>query len=152
MKMSFLCMGLAIATAVIVVSAATTEQESRSADAEKLQSLLKERCDVWKEFVDLEIHAQAEGRATTEDVLLAMNSWRESQLDLVRDRSGRIAIFEEQLQVFKQVEQRTEAQVRSGRLQNRSHVAAKAARLTAEVRLLKEKMANGGDELPQGRK
>ncbi|MEN6497741.1 MAG: hypothetical protein ABFD16_25865 [Thermoguttaceae bacterium] len=114
--------------------------EATAPDAAKqLQSLLEERRDTLRKLLKHVESQHASGNATEVAVIRASNQLIEAELELVRTKPERIALFEKIVDNLRRAEQWTEARYEAGRCTWEDALAAKAARLQGEINLVRER-------------
>jgi hypothetical protein len=146
---TLLVLGLSLAVIASGWAAEENPTEAQAADppasqnnetSKQLESLLKERRDTLRRLVDIldAQHRQGFGGQEQEDVVLyASNELFDAELDLATTKTERIAIREKIVANLRQVEKR--AEMRVGVTTAKKSLEAKAARLKAEIQLLREK-------------
>lgn len=107
--------------------------------ATAIQRLLEERRDTLQQMVDSVKEQYRAGHAQMDAVLHASESLIEAELDLAKDQAERIALCERCVENVKELEAYTTTQFESGRLSHAETLAAKAARIKAEIELLRER-------------
>jgi cell division septation protein DedD len=122
-----------------VFSAPPPKDASGVAAAERIVALRKERRDLLSKALEEveELYKQSENMYL--DVAPVLMNWRDADLDLASNRAARIKVRERVLEESKKVEDLVRE--RAARSQGQAAidaVAAKAARLRAEIDLLQE--------------
>jgi hypothetical protein len=148
-KLFFLMLCL-IGTSIAVVSTtgADAPQPQQDDTSKQLESLLKERRDTLSKVVDL-LDARFRsgfGGIKEETVLPASNHVLDAELELAPTKAKRVAIREKVVANLRKVEKFNEMRRKGPSLAPPEDLLqAKAARLKAEIQLLREK---AGNELP----
>ena len=136
----------AIGVAAVITSAAPAAppRPEQHETSKQLESLLKERRDTLRELVDILDGRYRAGAVTEEAVLRASGQLLGAELDLASTKAERIAIREKLVANLRRIEKVTEDQAQVGSLALRPDdvLQAKAARLKAEIQLLREKASN----------
>jgi len=138
LKSSIILLALGLLVGSTVLSAPKDSNGDRTSIAQKLEALKKERRDVLvKALREVEeLYKQHENMYL--DVAPVLMNWRDAELDLTPDRAARIKLRERILEKYKKVEDMVgERAARSQQVQV-NVLEAKAARLQAEIDLLRE--------------
>ena len=107
--------------------------------AAAIESLLKQRRDILRQMVDMVEDACRQGRRQYADMVRASESLIEAELELTTDKAERIALRKRRLDGMKTLEEIARAQQQVGRAVHSELFAATAARLKAEIDLLRER-------------
>lgn len=110
----------------------------RGKDAEKLTALRKERREVLRQAVRQAEEMYRSGRLPYATIPRLTVNLLNAELDLAPDRDARIAIRERVVDQLKISEEMVNQNVKSGQAANTDLLEAKAARLQAEIDLLRE--------------
>jgi hypothetical protein len=131
-----------IGVAIVIASAIAADPPVPGQDeaSQQLEFLLKARRDTLRQIVNLlEAERRTGGRATEEPILRASNQLLDAELDLASTKAERIALREKVVTNLQQIEKITAAQVGFGVRKPEEALQATAARLKAEIQLLREK-------------
>jgi hypothetical protein len=133
----------ALATVVVVISAVAADAPppvSPDDPAKRLESLLQERRDTLRKVVEY-VDQQAErGLVDPSALAQASNQLSEAEMELAKTKAEQIAILEKRVANLSRTEAIYEkmARLAYGKDITRTHLEAKAARLKAEVELVRE--------------
>jgi hypothetical protein len=130
-----LALGLLIGSTVL--SAPKQKDVDRASVAKNLEALKKERRDLLVQALrDVEaVYKQGENMYL--DVAPVLMNWRDAELDLAPDRAARIKLRELILERYKEVEDMVAERAKRSQVEV-NVLEAKAARLQAEIDLLRE--------------
>jgi hypothetical protein len=134
-----------IVAAIAIASAigADSPQSSRKEPSKQLEDLLRERRDTLRKVADiLESRFRGGYGVTEETALLASNEVLEAELELAPTKADRVAIFVKVVANLQKIEKTAER--RRGLQCEDVFLHAKAARLKAEIQLLREKEGASG--------
>jgi hypothetical protein len=135
----FLVVGLSAITGLFVSSGlAEPAANVREADAEKLKALQLERREVLRLAVKQAEESYRAGVMPYTAIPRTTINLLYAELDLAPDRAGRIAVRERMVTQFKEIESAVAAQVEAVAADSTVLLEAKAARLQAEIDLLRE--------------
>jgi outer membrane protein TolC len=135
--LSLCSIGLVVVAAWAIAAEPPAPQQS--AASHPLQSLLKERVDTLRHLVEI-LDAQSQsGVVTKETVILASNQLLDAELELAKTKADRVALHEKLVGNLRRLEEFANGQYRDGRCTLDGPLRAKAARLKAEIQLLREK-------------
>ena len=130
---------LAACLCVVVCSQPAESQEERQASSDnKLNNLLAERRDTLHQLVEWVVAVQKDGGATLDNVIQAKNDLLDSELDIATTKTERIRIREEQVENFRYLENFIASRHENGKITIYELLVVKAARLEAEIKLLRE--------------
>ncbi len=110
----------------------------RGPDAERVTALRKERREVLRQAVKESEEGYRNGVMPYTSVSRITISLLNAELDLAPDHAGRVAIRERTVEQFKVIEKTVAVSVQGGTAENTDLLEAKAARLQAEIDLLRE--------------
>jgi outer membrane protein TolC len=110
--------------------------------AATIERLLKQRRDTLRQVVELANAEYGAGRATQTDVVHATESLIEAELELTTDKAERIALREKRVESLRNLEQYTRAKQLVAVATSAELLAATAARLKAEIELLRERASD----------
>jgi hypothetical protein len=135
--------------AIVLVSAAGADPPlpQQNETAKQVESLLKERRDTFRQLVDMLGQQHRAGIVTEVSVLRATDQLLDAELDLASTKAERIAIREKLVANLRKLEKLIEGMVQAGvrgadAPTIEDALRAKAARLKAEIQLLREKAGN----------
>jgi hypothetical protein len=147
-KRSLLIVCPMLVAAVVALAIAGDAPQAQQAEISKqLEALLRERQETLGkivEILDARYRRGIGGEDTAVNLTHAKAQLYDAQLDLAKTKDERIAIREKIVANLREVERRAEARVQGGgadALLQKSLLEAKAARLKAEIQLLREKTA-----------
>jgi outer membrane protein TolC len=124
--------------------AAESAKPSRDEAAKQVKALLKDRRDTLEKMVDILTQQFQQGTVDFHRVAIATDRLCDAEFDLAANRAERIAALERKLKNLADAEKLTQSRFEMGLHATQLDVLeAKAARLKAEVQLLREK-AEGG--------
>lgn len=133
---------LALVCCVFLVAApAQTEKRNEDTTSAEIDTLLRKRRDVFQQILTI-VKAQNEenGGATRDAVLQATNQLLAAELQLAKSRDERVCLLQKRVKNFKELEDVAQSGNDSGVVTGKEVPLAKAARLQAEVDLLREKV------------
>ncbi len=135
----FVVVGLGAMTGLFVSSGlAEPAAVVRGADGEKLNALQLERRDVLQLAVKQAEESYRSGVMPYTSIPRTTINLLHAELDLAPDRAGRIAVRERMVTQFKEIERAVAEQVKAVAADSTVLLEAKAARLQAEIDLLRE--------------
>ena len=138
--LSAIVAGLGFCAALLLTSERAAPKAAEPApDAEKILALQKERRDLLREAVTSAEQAFRGGVLPYATVSRATANWLSAELDLAGNRAERIAIREKILAHTRDVEGITAETVKAALANHGDLLEAKAARLQAEIELLRER-------------
>jgi len=139
-----LLLGVLAVGAMLIVSSIDAKDAQAPDDdpAARIVSLLKERRDTFRQLATVVEQAYRQGEGTFASVIQASNSLLEVELDLATDKAERITLHEKRVANVKQMEQITMALHRNREATRVDVLAAKGARLKAEIELLREQASD----------
>ena len=117
-------------------------QDKQAGPDSSIRKLLFQRRDVLRELLDFVTAHHELGTVTLADVVQARNGWLEAELDVARTREERVQIHERRVKNWRDLESLTRQDFAAGTATPKEMLVAKAARLKAEIELLREKTAN----------
>jgi len=127
---------------ITIAHAAERQNQLRAGSNEKIRELLKERYNVLKAIVEdmnrLLDYGQHPGITELRDATVAMFN---AEADLCTTGSGRIKVYEKLVNVLRKQEEGLALDVDTGRRDHTEILRAKAARLEAQIRLEKQRLA-----------
>ena len=135
--MLLLCCAIAAAVVVAAAVAADAPESPPAESSQKLQSLLNERRDTLRKLVDATESKYRSGEATLDSVLRASEQLLEAELDLAETKAERIAVREKLVANLRQREEYARGLHANGRATLESLLQVTAARLKAEIQLLR---------------
>ncbi len=116
------------------------EQMKKVETAKELESLLKEKRDTLRKVVNVLTQQYENGSATFESIMLASERLFDAELELAATKAERTAIYEQRVSALRALEKFAEARLNAGfRATEVELLGARAARLEAQIRLLREK-------------
>lgn len=130
---SFLAIGCLLVWLGVAASQATTEKPAN----EQLHDLLVERRDVMKDRLELVKQLFSKTRTDYEEVLAATDDLLACELELASTSAERVEVLQNRLNVAQELESTVETRVRAALVSTAELYAAKAARLQAEIDLLR---------------
>lgn len=116
---------------------ANSEPRAATSSA-KLTALLKERRDTLKQLVKIVEARYRNGAATEESVIQASLQLQQAELDLAKTRRERIAICKRTVELLRKQEKIAQARFEAARGTREDVLSARAARLQAEIQMLRE--------------
>lgn len=125
-----LVLGLAIVSATFILAA----QPAQNADADKINRLMLERRDILLKIVEAIKTRYEAGDIKIDAVYRAQSDVLNAELELAKTREDRLAALKSQLALCQSMEQ--EARVQQKAIE--SVLTATAARLQAEIQILRE--------------
>lgn len=132
----FLIVGLSIACVAgsFTIAQQTTESDSQAV----LNELLKKRRDTLAERVVALEKKLAEGQLKIESVVAARDQLLDAELQLVKTKKQRVAIYQKRIDNMRELEASLKLQYENGIATPESLLLATAARLQAEIDLARE--------------
>jgi len=121
--------------------AAEGRNQIQAGSNEKLRELLKERYNILKTFVETQVRLIEIGQGSTMGLSAATANMFYAEADLCTTGSERIKIYEKVVDLYRKHEERLEREVATGTMSPAGVMEAKLARLDAQIRLEKEKLA-----------
>jgi outer membrane protein TolC len=116
------------------------EEMKKGEASEQIESLLKERRDTLRRVVDVLTQQYENGSAAFESIMLASERLFDAELELAATKAERIAIYEKRVSALRAMEKFAEGRFKAGfRTTEVELLDARAARLQAQIRLLREK-------------
>ena len=138
--LSAIVAGLGVCAAFAVISARAEPKDADPApDAEKITALQKERRDLLREVVNSAEEGHRTGVLAYSAVSRAMTAWLNAELDLAANHAERVAVREKILTHAENVEKTAGEAFKVGNADRTDLLEAKAARLQAEIDLLRER-------------
>ena len=135
-----------LSTVSVADSFAFAQQETESDSSVVLNELLTERRDTLaKRLATLETKS-AQGQLKIDAVIAARDQLLDAELQLAKTKEQRLAIFQKRIDNMRELEDSVKLQNENGLATPESLLAATAARLQAEIDLVRER---GGDDLLQ---
>ena len=122
------------------VSFADAQQIANEEETE-IRKLMNERQQVLQQLVDAIRFQYREGETSLDAVIAAEQELLDAKLESAATPGERIAIREAQFKLAKQQEQHVARRVESAEISPKDLMTAKANRLTAHIRLLRERAA-----------
>jgi outer membrane protein TolC len=128
------------AVAGLFVSSGLAEPPTvvRGPDAEKLTALREERRDVLRQAVKESEEAYRHGVIPYASIPRITVNLLNAELDLASDRAARVAIRERAVDQFREIEKTVAERHNAGQADSMDLLEAKAARLQAEIDVLRE--------------
>jgi hypothetical protein len=108
----------------------------------EIETLLKERRDTLGQLVALGEESYRQGETGQDSVIRGYDSFLEAELDLATDKSERIALYEKRVDNIKKLEHITMLLRQANEAGQVDVLAAKAARLKAEIEFLRARASN----------
>ena len=139
MSTRILLSGFAILAVCIGMTALTNAENSAAAPDEEVRKLLTERRDTLRDRLHAVEASFKIGLTETTVVVAAENELLDAELELANQPADRIAIREAVVANMKRIEDRTRQQLDNGAALQQDVLLAKAARLQAEIELLRER-------------
>ena len=133
-----LCCAIGAAVLLGAVVAADAPESPPGEATTQLQSLLKERRDTLRKLVDAVESRYRSGGVSVDSVLRASEQLLEAELDLAETKPERIAVYGKLVANFHEREQAARAGYDTGTATLESLLEVTAARLKAEIQLLRE--------------
>lgn len=109
----------------------------------KLRELLAERRETLYHLANFAFNRFQNGQGDLQSVCEAQILAMEGDLEMARDSKTRLAIHEKQVKVFRNLEEMVKVRVQAGQAGQEEILAAKAARLKAEIDLVREQAKDG---------
>ena len=135
---ALLCV-LAACLGVVACSQPAESQEERQTSSDnKISDLLAQRRDTLHQLVEWVVAQRNDGAAALGDVIQAKNDLLDAELDIAKTKKERIRIRKEQVENFRLLENAMTFQHKEGGIAGNEVWVAKAARLEAEIKLLRE--------------
>jgi len=137
---------LAIVIALFVSQPAATPPAKTRAPrldeaSQKINALQKERRDTLQQLVKLVQQRHRAGAVSSEAVLRASLKLNQAELDLAENRQRRIAVRKETVELLRRLEKTAKQRFEIGAGSQDEVLEARAARLQAEIELLREHSA-----------
>ena len=107
--------------------------------AAKLESLMEERRDVLQKAVEILTAQYRVGTVDFRRLSLALNRLGTAKLELAKNQDERIAACQKQIESRRDIEKICQARLKAGTVTEADVLDASAERMTAEIRLLREK-------------
>ncbi len=107
--------------------------------AAKLESLMEERRDVLQKAVEILTAQYRVGTVDFRRLSLALNRLGTAKLELAKNQDERIAACQKQIESRRDIEKICQARLEAGTVTEADVLDASAERMTAEIRLLREK-------------
>jgi len=123
---------------VLCSQQAESQDKQQTTPDNKINSLLAERRDTFRLLVE-EVNASFKvGQTSLKNVLHMRNELLGAELEMTKTNAERIRIRKEQVKNFREIENEVKRLFNVGRATNDEMLIAKAARLEAEINLLRE--------------
>lgn len=118
----------------------TTAQEARNSDSPEIKVLLKERRDVLAKRIELlrARYAVGTGNDTLSSLFTAMDQLLLAELQLANSREQRVTLTHKRLDNMRELERSVKQRFEAGTGSTDEVLSATAARLQAEIDLLRE--------------
>lgn len=118
------------------------QEESKAESGDKLTKLLQERRDTLaKRVAALEMQL-GHGELKIDSVIAARGDLLEAELQLAKTKNRRVEIFMKRIDNMRELENSVKLQFENGLATNESYLAATAARLQAEIDLIREQQGS----------
>jgi uncharacterized protein YlxP (DUF503 family) len=117
-------------------------QEKAGDKQGQVESLLKERRAAVRKLVEILVSQYQVGTVDFNRVAYAMDRLADAELESAKNKEERIAACQKQIELRLDVEKSCRARIDAGSASEADFLDAKAERLTAEIRLLREKVAD----------
>lgn len=151
MKMPALILAV-MAAALPVAHAGALDKANPSAaeraedSAKKVKELQKERIATLEKLVGFTVNLYQQGRGSYESVVEASMQLLNAKVDAAEKEADRIALYQQAVDLLKQVEKLAQVRVTAGRATTVETLGIKARRLEVEIQLerAKAKEAKGG--------
>jgi outer membrane protein TolC len=140
MKGSRVVVGGLIGAAVVGLAVVVGGWElDRTGDAERLRSLLQLRRDTMQEWVRSVDQHYRSGRVSSDMVIQARSGLLGAELELATTAAERFAIHQRMIATLHDLEQAATERYRMGTVTQAEVLHARAARLNAEIQLIRER-------------
>ncbi len=134
----FLLAVLTLATALIATAQTAKSEPGIDEASAKLDTLLRQRRETLGQLVKVTTEHYRTGRTTIDSVIRASRQLLNAELELAEDRNARLAIHAKRIALLKDFERIVQTQFKAGDATQEDILAARAARLEAEIQLLRE--------------
>lgn len=114
--------------------------------SETLDRLLNQRRETLRQLVTLTTDQYRAGRGSIDAVVRTSDQLMMAELDVTDDRSERLDIYTQRGQLLKDAEEMTQARFQTGNATQQEVLLARAARLEAEIELLREQTLGRQDD------
>ena len=129
-----------VSFAGLAISGSFTSQNDDASLDKRIHTLLVERRDTLRQRSAALDERFTQGRVVFESVLFARNDLLDAELELASSKAERIAAHEKRLDNYRELEKLMMARHAVGASTTEDGLMAKAARLRAEIELLREQM------------
>jgi hypothetical protein len=133
-----LCVLVTSLGVVLYGQSAESQDEQQTSLDNRINSLLAERRDTFRQLVELVEGRYKMGQTTLSNVIRERNRLLEAELEIAKTSIDRIRILEDRVKNFRDLENELKQLHKVGRLTDDKLLVAKAARLKAEIELLRE--------------
>lgn len=116
----------------------TTAQEASKSDSPEIKVLLKERCDVLAKRIEFVRAMYEGGRGDLNSLFTAMDQLLLAKLELADSKEQRVTLTRERLDNLRELEKVVKQRFEAGTCSTEEMLSATAARLQAEIDLLRE--------------
>lgn len=127
----------------VILAGQNSEQESN------LKELLRKRRDTLQQVVDVVIKEYHLGNKSFDSVVQAKDRLIDAELEMVNSRQGRIALLQQQVEMFEAFSDRTRERYNLGEVNQSERLAALAAVLDAKIKLVREQDGSAEGESDQ---
>ena len=117
---------------------AESQDQQQAAPDNRINSLLAERRETLRQLVDAITARYTAGHRTLDNVIHARNGLLDAELEMAKTSAERIQIHEDRVQNFRALENAVKQRHKAGQATIDEMLVAKAARLEAEIELLRE--------------
>ena len=115
-----------------------SEEPRVGVSSAKLDALLKERRDTFRQLLKMARARHRLGGATVESVIHASLQLLQAELEMAKGSGERIAIHKQMIELLRTLEKTAQQKFKAGAVRQDEVLKAKADRLQAEIRLLRE--------------
>ncbi len=131
-----ICLALLVAFSLTAAAIRADNEEASSADGQ-IRNLMAQKRDALQERVDEIRKFHESGTVTTDKVLDAQLDLSRAQLDLAITKEDRLSVLDSQVQILRDLEQVAKSRYQSGSAMRAEVLNAMAARIDAEIALLR---------------
>lgn len=130
----------ALAAAGVAAAIASAQQSAQPAADATIRELLTERRDVLAQRVELLERLHEQGAIDYERLFSARDQLLEAELELATDKSERIALLGQRVEQMRTLEELLESRFGGGQVTETAALEATAARLQAQIELMRERV------------
>jgi hypothetical protein len=133
-----LCVLVTSLGVVLYGQSAESQDEQQTSLDNRINSLLAERRDTFRQLVELVEGRYKMGQTSLYNVIRERNRLLEAELEIAKTSIDRIRILEDRVKNFRDLENELKQLHEVGRVTDDKLLVAKAERLKAEIELLRE--------------